>query len=131
MATIRRELSLEVGADDVWSALRDVGAVHTRLARGFVVDCRLEGDARIVTFANGMVAREVIVDIGDASKRLVYSVRSEQLTHHNGAFEVIAEGPKRSRVIWLVDLLPKEMAGPIAGMMDQGCTAMKKTLEAS
>ena len=56
MASIRREVSIEVSAAQLWDALRDVGALHTRLVAGFVTDCRLEGDARIVTFANGMLA---------------------------------------------------------------------------
>lgn len=63
--------------------VRDVGAVHTRFAPGFVVDTTVEESARIVTFANGFVAREIIVSVDDLSRRLVYSVRSERLAHHN------------------------------------------------
>ena len=37
--------------------------LHDRLARGFVTDTELEGDTRLVTFANGMVVRELIVDV--------------------------------------------------------------------
>jgi hypothetical protein len=59
----------------VWEAVRDVGAVHTRLAPGFVVDTRLEADTRVVTFANGLVARELIVDIDDDARRLVFGGR--------------------------------------------------------
>jgi hypothetical protein len=43
--------------------------VHTRLARGFVTDRRMDGKDRIVTFANGLVAREVIVDIDERARR--------------------------------------------------------------
>lgn len=53
MASIRKELVIDTPAEYVWGAIRDVGAVHTRLAQQFVVDTRLEGDSRIVTFANG------------------------------------------------------------------------------
>jgi hypothetical protein len=34
----------------------------------------LEEGARIVTFANGFVARELIVDIDDENRRLAYAV---------------------------------------------------------
>jgi hypothetical protein len=61
MASIRREFLIASPAEDVWDAVRDFGAVHRRLATGFVVDAKMDGDARIVTFANGMVAREVLV----------------------------------------------------------------------
>jgi len=62
MASIREEIVVEVSPAKVWAVVRDVGAIHQRLVRGFVTDCRLEGDARIVTFANGLVVRELIVD---------------------------------------------------------------------
>jgi hypothetical protein len=70
VASIRRELVLEVRPIDVWAAVRDVGALHERLVPGFVV----ENGARIVTFANGLVARELIVDIDDDARRLVWAV---------------------------------------------------------
>jgi hypothetical protein len=55
MAAIRKEILTAARPERVWDALRDVGALHTRLVPGFVVDTRLEPGARIVTFANGMV----------------------------------------------------------------------------
>jgi hypothetical protein len=39
----------------VWDAVRDFGALHHRLVPGFVVEARLEGDDRVVTFFNGAV----------------------------------------------------------------------------
>jgi carbon monoxide dehydrogenase subunit G len=129
MASIRREFVVAARPEDVWAAVRDVGAIHERLVPGFVVDCRLEGDARIVTFANGVVARELIVDLDDAARRHVWSAAGGRLTHHNASLQVFAEGADRSRVVWIADLLPNEMAGPIAAMIDQGVSAMKRTLE--
>jgi hypothetical protein len=74
MASIHKEMFVDAAPDQVWSAFRDVGAVHTRLAKGFVTDTRLEGDTRTVTFVNGIVARERIIDIDDVRRRLAYSV---------------------------------------------------------
>src|SRR5437773_9053328 len=73
MASIRKEILINAHAADVWAAVRDVGAVHQRLAEGFVVDTRLDGSARTVTFANGLVLRELIVDVDDEARRLVYA----------------------------------------------------------
>jgi len=129
MASIRREVVIEAALEMVWDAIRDVGALHTRLVSGFVVDCRLEGDARIVTFANGMVARELIVTIDNESRRLVWSAVSGSFTHHNASVQVFAQGDRQSRVVWIADLLPNELAGPIGAMIDQGILAMKQTLE--
>jgi hypothetical protein len=129
MASIRREILVEVGADAAWDALRDVGALHTRLVAGFVTDCRLEGSVRLVTFANGVVAREQIISVDDAEQRVVWSAAGSRLTHHNASAQVFAEGPQRSRLVWIADLLPDEMMPAVAGMIEQGLLAMKKTLE--
>lgn len=61
MASIHRDILIDAPVEQVWEALRDVGALHTRLVPGFVVECVLDGDARHVTFANGMTAKELIV----------------------------------------------------------------------
>ena len=129
MASIRKEVLIEVAPEQVWSALRDVGALHTRLVTGFVTDCRLEGDARVVTFANGTVVRELIVDIDDAGRRVVWSARGGRLSHHNASAQVLADERGASRVVWIADLLPNELAPAIATMIEQGLVAMKRTLE--
>ena len=114
----------------MWDAVRDVGAIHTRLAPDFVTDVKLEGDARIVTFANGMVAKELIVDLDDEARRLVWSLVEGRMTHHNGSLQVFAESEAAAALVWIADLLPHELARPIGGMMQQGMDAMKKKLEA-
>jgi carbon monoxide dehydrogenase subunit G len=130
MASIRNEIVVQAKADAVWDAVRDVGAVHRRLVPGFVVDTRLEEGARVVTFANGVVARELIVDVDDAARRLAWSVTgSPRMTHHNASMQVVPERDRQSRVVWIADVLPHEVAPYIAGLMEQGLATMKKTLE--
>jgi len=131
MASIRKEILIHHRADLVWDAVRDVGAVHTRVAPGFLTGCRMEDAplARVVTFANGMEARELIVDVDDSARRLVWAVVGGRLTHHNASMQIVAEGTGRTRVVWVADLLPNELAPVIAGMIDQGLAAMKATLE--
>jgi hypothetical protein len=130
MASIRKEISTKASVNAVWAALRDIGALHTRLVPGFVVDTRLEPGARIVTFGNGTVVRELIVDVNDEAKRVAWSARSERLTHHNASAQVLAGEDGQTRVIWIADLLPDEAAGVIGQMMEQGMGVMKKTLDA-
>lgn len=130
MASIRHEVMIEAAADKVWGAVRDVGAIHTRLAPDFVTDTKLEPGARLVTFANGMTAKELIVDVDDAGRRLVWSVvESPRLTHHNASMQIFADGPGRCRAVWIADILPSELAGFMRGMIEQGMNAMKKHLE--
>jgi len=129
MASIRIERLIHAPADRVWDAIRDLGALHTRLVPGFVVDTVLEPDARIVTFGNGMVVRELVVDIDDARRRFAYSVRADGFQHHNASNEIVSEGDRRCRFIWIVDLLPAAMAATVAGMMGQGADVLKATME--
>jgi uncharacterized protein YndB with AHSA1/START domain len=128
MASIHTEIFIDAPPQSVWDAVRDVGALHTRLVPGFVADTRLDGDARIVTFASGLVARERIVTVDDDGRRLVWSVVDGWPTHHNGALQVFAEG-QGSRVVWIADVLPNELAQPIGAMMKDGMTAMKRAME--
>jgi len=128
MATIHKDIPIDAHPDDVWAAVRDFGAVHQRLVPGFVLDARLDGDARIVTFANGTVARELLVDCDEARRRLVYAVISERLKQHSASVQVLADGDTRARLIWIADLLPHEMAPYVEGQMDQAALAMQKAL---
>ena len=130
MASIHQEIVIEAPPERVWDAVRDVGAIHERLAPGFVTDTKVEdgGAARVVTFGNGMVARELIVDCDDAQRRLAWSVVGGRMTHHNASLQILAEG-EGSRAVWIADLLPHELGPAIAGMIAQGLEAMKKTLE--
>jgi hypothetical protein len=127
MASIRKEIVTAAAPDQVWDAVRDIGALHTRLVPGFVVDTKLEPGARVVTFGNGMVVREPIIDVDDEQRRLVWGADSKQMTHYNGAVQVFADG-QGSRIVWTADFLPHEAKSVVAPMIEQGLAAMKKAL---
>jgi carbon monoxide dehydrogenase subunit G len=130
MASIHREVQIHADPATLWDALRDVGAVHRRLAPGFVTDVRLEEESRLVTFGNGLVVRELIVDVDQEARRLVWSAVGGQMTHHNASAQVFPDGDGRSRLVWIADLLPHEFAPTVAAMMDQGLAVIKRSLEA-
>jgi carbon monoxide dehydrogenase subunit G len=129
MASIRREVVIGAAPEQVWDALRDVGAVHQRLAPGFVTNVQMEEGARVVTFGNGLVVRERIVALDEAERRLVWSATGGRLSHHNASAQVFGEGEGRTRFVWVADLLPDEMAPAIAAMIEQGIAKIRKTLE--
>jgi hypothetical protein len=85
-------------------------------------------DARIITFGNGMTAKELIIDLDDKSRRVSWCTVGGRLSHYNASMQIFPEG-EGCRAVWIADLLPNDMAGAIAGMIDQGLAAMKKTLE--
>jgi len=114
----------------VWDAIRDIGALHTRLVPGFVVATELVPGGRRVTFSNGMVAIEPIVSCNDELRRLVWTAQGGPagLVHYNGAVQVFAREVGGSRVLWTADVLPDAAAPAIAAMMKEGAAAMNSAL---
>ena len=126
MASIHNDVALDASARDVWDAVRDFGALPDRLVPGFVTACTIDGDARIVTFANGAVAREVLVDCDDARRRLVYAISNERLKHYSASVQVIADGPAQCRLVWIIDMLPNELASYVEAQTKEAVHAMGK-----
>ena len=128
MASNHEQMSIAARPEDVWDAVRDVAALHTRLVPGFVVDTRLEGQTRVVTFGNGAVVREPILSVDDERRRLAWLALGGRLEHYSASLQVFAEG-SGSRVLWIADFLPHEAADAVRGLQQQGLAAMKRTLE--
>ena len=128
MASVYKEIIIDASPDHVWDALRDFGALHTRLVPGFVTNTKLDGEVRIVTFGNGTVAREILVDCDDKKRRLVYAIVSERIKQHSASAQVFAESDGRARFVWIADVLPNEIAPYMDAQMDLGLLAMQKSL---
>jgi len=122
MASIRQDIVIEASPGQVWAAVRDVGAVHRRLTPGYVVETRLDGDTRILTLPNGGMVRELIVAIDDEARRLADAVVEGRmpLVHHHASVQVFAEGEDRSRLVWITDALPHELAAEIRRHVERG-----------
>jgi carbon monoxide dehydrogenase subunit G len=129
MAYIKREVLIDAPLERVWSALRDVGSQHTRLVPGFVVDTRLDGGDRLVTFGDGTVVRERLVDIDDADRRVAWSAVGAPFSHHNASAQLFTHDDQHTRFVWIADLLPNELAPRITGMIEAGLAVIKRTLE--
>lgn len=131
MASIRKEIVINAPLEEVWDALRDWGALHRRLAPGFVTETKLDGEDRIVTFFNGNTVREVLLDRDDDTRRLAWSIVGGSYAHHNGSAQVCPDGDGRARFVWVTDLLPESLAVPTAEMMERGIQVIKQTLESA
>jgi hypothetical protein len=125
MASIRREFTVAASAADAWDVIRDVGALHTRFVPGFVKDTVLDGDTRIVTFGNGSIVRERIVDLDDKRRRIAYAATGRSAEHHNASVEVF-DG-SQTKIVWITDVLPNDIADYIGSMMDAAVPIMKQT----
>ena len=131
LASIRKEVIVAAPAAAVWDAVRDVGAIHIRLAPGMVTNTTLEdgGAVRVVTFADGLVLRERILTVDDDARRLVWSVVDDPFEHHNASVEVVGDD-RRCKVVWTADLLPHELAETVSAIVERGLNLTKQTQEA-
>ena len=71
MPSIHVEALIDAAPDKVWEVVGDWENGPVRMAPGFVVSSVVDGDARVVTFANGAVARERFVTRDEGRRRLV------------------------------------------------------------
>ena len=91
----------------------------------------MEGRDRLVTFFNGTVYRERIIDVDEATRRLVWSIVDGPYEHHNASAQVVEEAAKRTRFVRIADLLPDEAGERTGGLMEQALETIKQTLEAA
>jgi carbon monoxide dehydrogenase subunit G len=127
MVSLVKRVRVGVSADAAWDAVRDIGALHTRLVPGFVIDTKLEPGARVVTFANGATIREPIVALDEAERRLVWTAEGGRTRHYNASVQVFAEAGG-AMIVWTADFLPDDAREAIDAAMTAGAEAMKRAL---
>ena len=126
MATVRAEITVNAAIEDVWDAVRDFGRLHERLAPGFVTDCVVDGEDRVVTFFNGTVVRERLISVSEADHRLAWTIVDGPWTHHSGSVELHPEGVGRTRFVWTTDVLPHGTADATRKMVEQGMLVIQR-----
>ncbi|GAB3465086.1 SRPBCC family protein [Actinophytocola sediminis] len=128
MASVHREVVVESSAEDAWEVIGDFAEGPSRMAPGFVLDTQAEADCRVVTFADGTVVRERRVSVDHDTRRIVYAVLDGDVQHDNASMQVLADGERRCRLVWIRDVLPDELATPMAEAMTHGLEVIRRTL---
>ena len=82
-----------------------------------------------MTFFNGTVYRERIVDVDDVSRRLAWSIVDGPYQHHNASAQVLEAPDGRTRFVWIADLLPDEAAERTSRSMERALKTIKQSLE--
>lgn len=130
MARIEKTITIERPPDDVWSVVGDFGAISSWVpaiaASSFgdgIRECTLEG---------GGTLREEIIDRDDAARRYTYRITASPLPldHHHASMAVEPAGGG-SRVRWVTEISPDELAGAMEPVLEDGMEALKARLEAS
>jgi hypothetical protein len=131
VTTLRREVVLGADPVDVWDALRDFTAVHRRLCPGVLIGSRPDPGGRVVTFAAGPVVRETLVAVEPEERRLVYAVAESPFpfAHHQASMQVLPTGAG-TRLVWITDLLPDDLAPAVSTLIDEGVAAMRRVFPA-
>lgn len=128
MATIRKETQIQTSAEAAWRMIRDAGNAHF-VFRGVLTDCRLDGETRTATFANGMVATERIVTIDDDLRRLAYAVVDGPFEQHCASIRICDDGEDSCLFIWTSDFLPDQLEAMVAPLMELGTAAARAALQ--
>ncbi|MBB3113926.1 hypothetical protein FHS18_006041 [Paenibacillus phyllosphaerae] len=132
MPTIRKEILIDASPEQVWDAVRDVGAVHVRLVPGYTENTLMDGHERTLIFPKGGYTRERIVSIDGEERRMAYAVIEGRmpLLHHHASFQVFQGDQNGTKLVWITDFLPEQLAPEIQARVDRGAIVMKNTIEA-
>ena len=131
MGSVIREIAIDAPAEAVWAAVGDFAAGPLRTTPGLFTDCRLvEPGVRALTFADGTVVRERLVGRDDDTRRIVWAWLGDDVAHDNTSMQVFADGPDRSRLLWIHDTLPDELTDWLGAAMDAAAPAFRTSLAA-
>jgi hypothetical protein len=134
MASVIREVLIDATPQQVWDVVGDFPTGPIEMAPGYVVANEFEGpDERVVTFADGSVVRERHIATDEQARRIVWAWVGDAVrpAHDSCSMQVFEHGDRGSRLVWIHDVLPDELAVPLAAAMDGGLPVIKRTLEAS
>ncbi|MEU1073476.1 MULTISPECIES: SRPBCC family protein [unclassified Streptomyces] len=130
MTSIVREFAVAADEKTAWAALADVGAVNKLIP--FLGPVTVDGDVRKIDMGEFGIIEELVVTVDDERRRVAYSVRRSPwpLVHHHSSMQILppAPGESGSRLLWLVDLLPADVAPEFASGMDGAVEAIRHSL---
>jgi hypothetical protein len=130
MATIHKSAKIEGAAAVAWARISAVGELQRILP--MVTRCRLEGDIRYCTMADGSESEEHIVSIEPALMRIAYAITRSRLPieRHFSSMQVVAEGAG-ARLDWITDIKPDALQAMLAPALELMLAQMVERLGAA
>ena len=127
MATLTKEILISRPPADVWAVVGDLGGISSWLPA--IAESSFEEGVRSCTMAGGGELTETI-DLDEDNLRYEYAIVESpmELESHRASIAVEADGDG-SRVVWITDVEPREMADAMGPIFDEGLQSLKSTLE--
>lgn len=127
MASIVKEIDVAASADQAWMKVADAGGVDKLV--GMITACRLDGDIRYCTMADGSKVVERVIAIDHRNRRLAYTITEGPipLEYHSASMQV-KDGGSGALLIWTWDFKPDELSGAVGPLMEAAADSMKAAL---
>lgn len=129
MTTISKSITISAPMSKVWEKISDTGRISDLI--GFLASSQQSGDTRVCTLEGGGELTEKIVSVDHDLKRVAYAITSSPLNmdFHVASMQ-LEEDHGKTRLDWVVDLLPADARDHMEPMLDGACVDMAKTLAA-
>ena len=130
---------LNVAADVAWAAIRQIGRLDVWFT--FIETCRVEGEGpgavRYMTVAGGGEIKDIIEEIDDDNRRLVYlrPISPFPVSYYRGTVEIFSSYDGLAVIVWTIDFESRpedahEVAGLVRDAIGEGIDGMEADLVA-
>lgn len=127
MASIVKHIDVDADATRAWAQIADAGSVDKLVS--MITACRLEGDTRYCTMADGSEIVEQVIAIDADNKRLAYRISGGAIPFefHAGSMQVHAKD-MGSHLVWTFDFKPDGLSEAIGPMLDAAAESIRSAL---
>ena len=129
MASVIRQIIIDATPAAVWEVHGDFAGGPMKAAPGVFIACDVDDGVRTLTFADGQAAKERLIARDEGARRIVWGWIGDQVIHDNTSMQVFAEGEHQTRLVWIHDVLPDNLAGWLGDAMDQITPVMQQALK--
>ncbi len=128
MARIEKSIEIDRSLDEVWAVVGDIGAISTWLTA--IGQSSFSDGVRECTMEGGGLLREQISNRDDANRRYEYEITESPMPlerHH--AWMSVNEAPSGSRVTWIAEIEPEDMAAAMEPVFEEGMQSLRAHFE--
>lgn len=130
MARIEKTIDIDRSADDVWAVVGDIGAISTWLPA--IGESSFHDGVRECTMDGGGTLHEQISNHDDANRSYEYEITEAPMPlEHHHAWMSVEEIDGGSRVTWITEIAPDDMAAAMEPVFEEGMQSLKAHLEQS